>query len=237
VHVAQNLRTVLGQPQDDKMLNTSSIPQHRSKDASGIFLTLMMVLVIITGLQNRLSVQASTTPQSVSLPPMSLTLVAANGTQLVLNSNEVGGLPSYRAFGGFKNVLGNIKGLGNYTGVPLTTLCNLAGGINNGEYLLVKASDNYTMLFSYAQVNGIFVTYNPTTGQEVQHLKPLTPILAYYKNDANLSYNDGGPLRLAIVGPEGLATDSIYWVKWVIRLEIAVARHGGGPGARQALVM
>jgi hypothetical protein len=64
------------------------------------------------------------------------------------------------------------------------------------------------------------VTYDPATGEEVQHNESLTPILAYYKNDANLTYDDGGPLRLAIVGPEGLATNSTYWVKWVVRLQI-----------------
>jgi hypothetical protein len=47
----------------------------------------------------------------------------------------------------------------------------------------------------------------------------LTPILAYYFNDADLPEGDG-PLRLAIVGPEGLATFSGYWVKQVAKLEI-----------------
>jgi hypothetical protein len=151
---------------------------------------------------------------------MNLTLVAANGTQLVLNSTRIGSLPSYTAFGGFKNVLGNIKDLGNYTGVPLTTLCSLVGGVNTSQCLLVKASDNYTVLFSYAQVNGDFVAYNSTTGNVVQNPPPLTPILAYYKNDANLSYDDGGPLKIAIVGPEGLVTNSTLWVKWVVRVDI-----------------
>jgi hypothetical protein len=151
---------------------------------------------------------------------MNLTIVAPNGTQLVLDSADIGSLPSYRAFGGYKNQLGNIRGLGNYTGVPLTTLCNLLGGINSSQCLSVTASDDYSMVFSYAQVHGDFVTYDPTTGEEVQHNEPLTTILAYYKNDANLSSDDGGPLRLAIVGPEGLATNSTYWVKWVVRLAI-----------------
>ena len=164
--------------------------------------------------------QPSQCVQIESLPPMTLTIVAANGTSLVLGSTDIAGLPSYRAFGGYKNQLGNIRGLGNYTGVPLTTLCSLVGGINSSQCLLVTASDGYSMAFIYAQVYGDFVTYDPVTGNEVQHNESLTPILAYYKNDANLTYDDGGPLRLAIVGSEGLVTNSTLWVKWIVKLEV-----------------
>lgn len=154
-----------------------------------------------------------------SLPPMNVTLVALNGTRLVLNEVNIGGLSSYESYGGYKNVLGNIRGLGNYTGVPLVTLCNLVGGIDANNSLKITAADNYTMTFDYTQVNGDFITYDNVTGQEVPHNQTLTPILAYYFDDANVPVDDG-PLRLAIVGPEGLATFSGYWVKQVVKLEI-----------------
>jgi hypothetical protein len=92
--------------------------------------------------------------------------------------------------------------------------------MNNNTVLRVTASDNYTQTLSYNMVNGAFTTYNVTNGKPVQHYQSLTPILAYYLNDSNLTTDEGGPLRLAIVGPEGLATYSSYWVKWVIKLEI-----------------
>jgi DMSO/TMAO reductase YedYZ molybdopterin-dependent catalytic subunit len=46
------------------------------------------------------------------------------------------------------------------------------------------------------------------------------PIVAYYFNDENISEDSGGPLRLAIVGPEGLVTNSTHWVKWVVKIEV-----------------
>jgi hypothetical protein len=109
--------------------------------------------------------------------------------------------------------------LGNYTGVPLTTLCDLVGGITVNNSLRITAIDNYTTSFSYEQVNGDFITYDNTTGQEVPHSQLLTTILAYYFNRTDLPESDG-PLRVAIVGPEGLATFSGYWVKQVVKLEI-----------------
>jgi hypothetical protein len=116
-------------------------------------------------------------------------------------------------------VLGNIKDWGKYTGVSLAVLCSLVGGINANDSLQVKASDNYTITLAYAQVNGDFVTYDNVTGQPVAHNQPLTPILAYMLNGANLA-SDVGPLRLAIVGPEGLCTNSTLWVKWVVSMGV-----------------
>lgn len=153
------------------------------------------------------------------LSPISLTIVGANGTQVVLNENDVAALPSYRAYGGYKNQLGIMKGLGNYTGVSLSTLCSLVGGLTNMSIVKVFAED-YNQTFTYAQVNGDFVTYDPVTGAEVSHSQPLVPIVAYYFNDVDISESNGGPLKLAIVGPEGLVTNSTYWVKWVIRVEV-----------------
>jgi hypothetical protein len=202
-------------------MNINLIRRRRSKHAFAVFLTLAIVLVTFTSLQNIFSVQADTVPLSVSLPSMNLTLVAANGTELVLNSTDIGSLPSYEASGGYRKVNHPemIVGPNNYTGVTLITLCNLVGGISSNDVLRVNASDGYSMNFTYAQVNGDFVTYDPATGDEVQHNEPLTTILAYYQDDANLS-SDRGPLRLAIVGSEGFVTDSTYWVYSVVKLEI-----------------
>jgi DMSO/TMAO reductase YedYZ molybdopterin-dependent catalytic subunit len=79
------------------------------------------------------------------------------------------------------------------------------------------------MVYTYNQVQGKnFTCFSPETGDEVQSNQPFTMILAYYKNGVNLT-SDEGPLRLVIVGPEGLLTDGYYWTKWVTRLEIQSA--------------
>jgi len=148
-----------------------------------------------------------------------LTVVNFDGTQVVLNETDIGNLTSYRAYGGYKNSLGNLKGRGNYTGVPINTFCEMVGGIHYGYNVYIIASDGYSKILTYAEMNGDFVTYDNVTGEEVQHNQTLTPILAYHYNDLNLSSSDG-PLRAAIVGPEGLCTGSTYWVKQVVRLEI-----------------
>jgi hypothetical protein len=153
------------------------------------------------------------------LQPMNLTVVALNGTELTLNETAISLLPAPRAVGAYRNQLGIVKNLGNYTGPTLNTLCDLAGGLSSDNALRVTAPDDYSKTFSFEEVNGAFATYDNMTGQPVQNNQSLTPILAYHYNDANLSLSDG-PLRLAIIGPEGLATSSVYWVKQVVKLEI-----------------
>jgi hypothetical protein len=155
----------------------------------------------------------------VELPPMSLTVVGADMSAVILNETDVAALPSYRAYGGYKNQLGNLKGLGNYTGVSLSTLCNLVGGLTNTSTVKIVAVDNYNKTFTFDEVNGEFITYDHVTGEEVPHNQPLVPIVAYYFNDASFPSSDG-PLRTAIVGPEGLVTGSTHWVKQVVRIEV-----------------
>jgi hypothetical protein len=188
--------------------------RRQSTFAAIVLLSIAMASTVV--LQHPLEFQ--TEASLTSLPPMTLTIVGANGTQVILHETEIGNLPSYRAYGGHKNQLGYIRGLGYYTGVRFTTVCDLIGGMQLGDMLRVTASDNYTKDFTYSEVVlGNFVTYDPSTGKQVSHYQPLVPIMAYYSNDSNIP---DGPLRVAIVGPEGLVTNSTYWVKYSIKMEI-----------------
>jgi len=157
-----------------------------------------------------------------NLPPLNLTLVALNGTQLTINETTISNLPAIRAYGGLLNAEYAPSDQGNYTGIPLTTLCNLVGGLSNGSSLLITASDNYTITLSNLQLSGNWTTYDNSTGQPVNQTQPLTPIIAYYYNDANLT-SSNAPLQVAIVGPEALLTDGKYWIHSVVSVQIQSA--------------
>jgi DMSO/TMAO reductase YedYZ molybdopterin-dependent catalytic subunit len=158
------------------------------------------------------------------LPPMNLTLVGANGTQRVLHASDIARLTSFTDPGGFETSVGRIGGVGNYTGVKLVSLCALVGGIGVNDSVQVTGSDGYSMVFSYNQTNGNgFVTYDPVTGVRVPNGGPLTLVIAYHKNGANMTHDDGGPLRLVVLGKEGLLTDGHCWVKWVAKIQILPA--------------
>jgi hypothetical protein len=205
---------------DQKSVVTLRIPKKVLATAI-IVIVLMAAIFIFWQLYPILNPRSNYVP--VKLQPMNLTLVGLNGTSLTLNETTIAKLESFTSRGGLKTSVGYLHGIGNYTGVSVVDLCNLVGGINSTCSLLVTASDGYSMVYAYNQVEGKnFTCYSAVTGDEVQSNQPFTMILAYYKNGANLT-SDEGPLRLAIVGSQGLLTDGHFWVRMVAQLVIQPA--------------
>lgn len=137
----------------------------------------------------------------------------------VLTFDEIKAMPPYKGYGGFFTTVGMKHGPFKCKGVPIEDLCDLVGGFKHSNTLWVSAPDGYLMVFTYDQVTGDFITYDPTTLKEVSHGK-LTMILMYEQDGAPLSDDDGRPLRLAIVSEDKLMTEGSYWVKWVDKIEI-----------------
>ena len=83
-------------------------------------------------------------------------------------------------------------------------------GFTSSNTVTVKASDGYTTTYTYDQVangNG-FATYD-ATAHTASATHPLYLILAYWFNGANMDSYDG-PLKIMIVGQDGLITDGNY---------------------------
>jgi DMSO/TMAO reductase YedYZ molybdopterin-dependent catalytic subunit len=154
---------------------------------------------------------------------MSLTLVAANGTEVVLGATDLAGLDSYTADGGTKSSSGSIKNIGTYTGVPILDLLDLVGGVSSGDSVKVTASDDYVSSISYQQLNGEGIGTYDAEANPVEANETLTMIVAYYMNGTALSAEDVGLLRIAVVGPEGVITSGNVWAKFVVKIEIVPA--------------
>jgi hypothetical protein len=178
---------------------------------------VLMTGVILFACQPHSFAQTNVGSLAAELPTLSLTVVGSNGTVVVLNASGIANLSPCSGNGAWKGYCGAINDLGNYTGVSLVTLCSLVGGINSGESLVIKSVDNSSQTFNYSQVMGDFVTYDNTTGEEVQPNDSLTPILAYHFNGENVT---DGPLKIAIVDSEGLATYKPLWAENVVELDI-----------------
>jgi hypothetical protein len=190
--------------------------------AALISIVLVAVTVVIWQIYPLLQ---TTQPRSnfVSLQQMNLTLVSLNGTSIVLNESTIGLLDPFQSNGGFKTSAGSLRGIGNYIGVRLVDLCDLVAGITDTCSLRVTADDGYSMVYTYNQVVGQdFVTFDPATGDEANHTQPLTTVLVYHKDGLNLT-SDEGPLRMGILGSEGLLTEGHWWIKHVVKIEIRPA--------------
>jgi len=188
-----------------------------NKNKLTIIALVLATAVILFAWQPHSFAQTNVGSLAAELPTMSLTIVGSNGTVVVLNASSIASLAPCSGYGAWKGYCGAINDLGNYTGVSLVTLCSLVGGINGGESLVIKSVDNSSQTYNYSQVMGDFVTYDNTTGDQVQPNESLTPILAYYFKGENVT---DGPLKIAIVGTDGLATYKPFWAENVVELDI-----------------
>jgi hypothetical protein len=151
---------------------------------------------------------------------MTLTIVGANGTTISFDVAGIAALPSVSGMGG-KNSHGEIKDVGNYTGISILSLVNMVGGMPTNSFVRLTAADTYTKDFSYEQiVSGTdYGTFDPVTNTETNATQPITAILAYAMDGALISSSDG-PFRSAFVGPESLLTLSSIWVKMTIEVDV-----------------
>ena len=166
--------------------------------------------------------QKSQTPSK--LPSMSLTLIGANGQEKTLTQTDISSTPSYTGKGGYETSNGLVSETGTYTGVKVTAFLNLVGGITSDETLNVSASDGYSVILTHNQVaNGQdFTTFSPTTGSETTATQPLVMVLAYSVNGTYLA-SGVGPLRLMVLGSEGLLIQGHYSVYMVTGLQVLPA--------------
>jgi DMSO/TMAO reductase YedYZ molybdopterin-dependent catalytic subunit len=144
-----------------------------------------------------------------------LTLIGDH--QVVLNMSDILAMPSYSGTSGFFTSVGIVNGPFDIKGVSLLDLCDLVGGVNSSEFVRISAVDNYSMVFSYDQMHGEFITYN-TSLHEVEN-DGLVLVLMYELDGEPLTEDLGSPLRIAIIG-DNVLTEGMYWVKWINKIEI-----------------
>jgi len=145
-----------------------------------------------------------------AFPSMNLTIIGASGKKVVLNPAEIAMLPTQSGMGGVSGPGGSFIDYGNYTGIPILTLLNLVGGVTSSQ-TVISVDNNYNVTMTYAQVTCTGgIAYYYANGTATTPTKPTTMIVAFYYNGATLPSNYG-PLRIAIVGPQGLYTSGPLW--------------------------
>ncbi len=187
-----------------------------------ILASIIVIIVIVASASAAALyvISQKSTSSKITLPTLSLTLKGANGQQKVLTEKDVAAMQSYTGKGGFETSNGLISETGTYTGVQVTAFLNLVGGMTSTQTLNVTASDGYSIVFTYDQVNGQgFTTFSPTTGSQVSATQSLVMVLAYSVN-GTIFPSDEGPLRLFMLGSEGLLVEGHYSVKMVTGLQV-----------------
>jgi DMSO/TMAO reductase YedYZ molybdopterin-dependent catalytic subunit len=167
---------------------------------------------------------AQASPAVSPTGPVVLTLVGDEGEkQFTLNQLQT--LPAYTGYAGIKSSTGVITLPAEYTGVRLSDLTEMVGGITKTNGVTLVAKDGYGMTFSYNMImDHAFTAYDPATGGEQTPSKDLTVLVAYAREGKPLG-EDEGPLRLMVgtPNPGGQVVDGHWSVKWIERISVTKA--------------
>jgi DMSO/TMAO reductase YedYZ molybdopterin-dependent catalytic subunit len=188
---------------------------------------ILAVVAVIAGgayILMRPTAEEPTAPETFepTIPEFTVELIGAEGETATLTEAEAAELTQIEMTGGLKTSAGSIQGPYTYKGVPLGEALELVGGATDENSLRVTASDGYAMVFTWEEINGEFLTFDPATGDETEAAEPLMPVLAYMQEDEPL-YEDTGPIRLVVLGEEGLISEGHFWIKQVATIEVVPA--------------
>ncbi len=121
-----------------------------------------------------------------------LNIVCLNGTEISLDLSDIQNLTYSEGLVEYQNKFGNWRDYGLYRGVSLSSLIELAGGIVEGDTVLIEAEDGFYSRFSYYNI------YPNTTWKTIQG----DMILAYSYNDTEIpNWKDG--YRIAFLPDDG----------------------------------
>jgi hypothetical protein len=179
-----------------------------------LFLILILALVLFSA--------GCAEQHSAAIPPefAHWTLTLNGTTSKVLGMDEIMSLPSITGHGYAVSTVGIRYGPYICKGVDLRDLVKVVGGVNSSQEIWVSAPDGYLWVFDYQQLQGEgFITLN----EDLQEIPspPLRVLLMYEQDGHYLTYDEGGPLRIAIISDEkGVITEGSAWVKWVDHIEV-----------------
>jgi len=199
-----------------------------STEQKRLYGLLALVLIIAAGSMTAIVLLNT---QGLGTEEPSVTIVGSSIVNVTLSDMLT--MSSVTRNGSYQNTFGNVRGEGTYTGVRVSDLVELAGGMTEDDNMTVIASDGYNQTFAYSKVypnqtiydiQGDMVIAYRFDGQTVPDYPDgyrlmFLPEDGYYSNaDANASTDPdprgAGPqcvsnvARIVIVRPPAAALSS-----------------------------
>ena len=143
--------------------------------------------------------------------------VTYDGQQWNYSLNDLEGMEAYTGQGSMKTNSG-VRDPDNYTGVRFTTLFQDIGVEPVTVSANITAADGYSQVFNQSVLNGDLEVYNQS-GNVTSAIATPVLIIAYRQNDAYIDEEDG-PLRVVFVGEQHIITNSKYWLKQTVGIDV-----------------
>ena len=150
-----------------------------------------------------------------AITPVAITVVGADGTSEVVDLAQ---MTAMTGDGGYIKTTLTVRGPFSYKGVEINELLDLVGGITEEQSVRVTATDGYTLIFTYDQINGNVMTYDGYG--KLLGIEDLTMLIAY-ESDGEEGF-EGSP-RIVFIGEGPPITLGPCWVKDVATIEVVPA--------------
>lgn len=217
------------------MLNKLRFTERKGSHNYTVLIAIVLILVVAGGAYYFMRSPSSPTDgnfnqtgeetngeEKPNIPDFEIELTGEEGETFTISLSDYEKMTEIELFGGYKTSAGSIRGPNKFTGIPLSEVLNISGEISDENSIRITAADGYAMVFTWEELNGDFLTFDPATGNEVEAGKELIPVLAYMQDDEPL-FEGSGPFRLVILGEEGLITEGHFWIKQVTNVEVIPA--------------
>ena len=110
---------------------------------------LIVAVLIIVG-YGAARVMVPNVPNLESVPGVLLT--GATDTSVNISHTEMTEMSTITRDGSYQNSFGNVRGVGTYSGVLISDLVELVGGMQEDDTVKVIAGDGYSQTFEYSKV-------------------------------------------------------------------------------------
>jgi tungstate transport system substrate-binding protein len=145
--------------------------------------------------------------------------VTGGGNSKQYTMDNLKALSAVTGWGSTKNKSGVISTPVQYTGVAISTLVKAVGGMTSSDSVKITASDGYTKTLTYDQVlNGTFTVMDSSGNPATPSSTPVAVLV--YSAAGNILDGATGPLQLGIMTSSSQASESSFWVKMVVKVEI-----------------
>jgi len=131
-------------------------------------------------------------------------------------------LEAYTAKGGYRTQSGFIKGVGNYTGVNVSTLVNTFQPAPLLFSFKVYSEDGKNLSINYSTILGNVDIYNPDNASDSKPIGKggVTMVLAYQYEGEWLNESNDGKLKIVFLDEKGSITQASLWWKKVTSIRI-----------------
>ncbi len=136
--------------------------------------------------------------------------------------NQLEHFASYTAKGGYRTQGGSIKGVGNYTGVNITTIINSLQPVPYRFSLAVTDSGGESKSYNYSTIIGDVNLYNPDNASDSTPIGKgnMTMVLAYEFEGEPLNKTNDGTLKIVFLNQNGSITEAGLWWKKVVSIQV-----------------